>query len=152
LREKEEKMKEGLEIFCIEPQFYSELSQVERETDLLMEMWKVKEEWDTEWDSWKDIRFTEINTKLMEDRAGEILDQLRGFDRDVRIWGIYEFIKNKIEGFRNELKPINDLRSEALRDRHWHELRSLLADDFDQTSADFTLEKLTSLNLERYEK
>lgn len=88
----------------------------------------------------------------MEDRAGEILEKLRAFDRDVRIWGIYEFIKNKIESFRNVLKPINDLRSEALRDRHWHELRSLLADDFDQNSADFTLEKLINLNLERYEK
>ena len=87
-----------------------------------MEMWKVKEEWDIEWDNWKDIKFTDLNTQSMEDRAGEILEKLRAFDRDVRIWGIYEYIKNKIESFRNVLKPINDLRSEALRERHWHEL------------------------------
>lgn len=43
-------------------------------------MWKVKEEWDIEWDNWKDIKFTDLNTQSMEDRAGEILEKLRAFD------------------------------------------------------------------------
>lgn len=57
LREKEEDMKFGLDIFDIEPMSYPELNLVEREMALLFEIWAVKEEWDSEWDSWKDISF-----------------------------------------------------------------------------------------------
>jgi len=88
----------------------------------------------------------------MEDRAGEILEKLKSLERDVRIWGIYESNKNQIEGFWNVIPLINDLWSEALRERHWSQLRVDLADDFDERSDDFTLEKVVSLNLERHAK
>ena len=57
LREKEEEMKFGLEIFDIEPMAYPELSIVEKEITLLSEIWTVKEEWDTEWNKWKQEKF-----------------------------------------------------------------------------------------------
>lgn len=53
LREKEEEMKFGLEIFDIEPMAYPELSIVEKEIHLLTEIWSVKEQWDSEWNKWK---------------------------------------------------------------------------------------------------
>ena len=53
LREKEEEMKFGLEIFDIEPMAYPELSIVEKEITLLTEIWNVKEQWDNEWNRWK---------------------------------------------------------------------------------------------------
>ena len=57
LREKEEEMKFGLDIFDIEAMNYPELNLVEKEISQLNEVWGVKEEWDAEWDSWKDIFF-----------------------------------------------------------------------------------------------
>ena len=91
----------------------------------------------------------------MEDRAGEILDKLKSFlnqDRDIKIWGIYEFLKNKIESFRNIIPLINDLWSDALRERHWKQLKMEIVEDFDENADDFTLEKVIALNLDRHAK
>ena len=71
LREKEEEMKFGLEIFDIEPMAYPELSIVEKEITLLTEIWNVKEQWDNEWNRWKQERFYELNIDSMDDKAVE---------------------------------------------------------------------------------
>jgi dynein heavy chain len=42
---------------------------------------------------------------------------------------------------------IMDLRDEAMRDRHWKELRFEVKHDFDETADDFTLEKIFELEL-----
>jgi hypothetical protein len=34
---------------------YRELAQVERENDILMQVWQIKEDWDDMMDQWKDI-------------------------------------------------------------------------------------------------
>jgi len=57
LREREESMKFGLEIFDIEPIHYPELQIVEREISLLSSIWEVKDEWDKKWEEVKEIRF-----------------------------------------------------------------------------------------------
>ena len=80
-------MKFGLDIFGIEPQFYSDLALVEKQTEQLQQIWDTKEEWDVEWESWKDQKFTALDTQQMEDRAGEILEKLKSFlnqDRDIK--------------------------------------------------------------------
>lgn len=41
---------------------------------------------------------------------------------------------------------ILDLRSEAMRERHWKELRFDVKEDFDENADDFTLEKVRKLN------
>lgn len=54
-------MKFGLEIFDIEPMAYPELTIVEKEIALLTEIWDVKEQWDSEWNRWKQEKFYELN-------------------------------------------------------------------------------------------
>lgn len=97
LREKEEEMKFGLDIFDIEPMNYPELNVVEREIAQLFEIWGVKEEWDSEWDSWKDISFYQLMIDDMDDRAVEFQEKIKGFEKEVRQWGVYEHLKNKID-------------------------------------------------------
>lgn len=48
-------MKFGLEIFDIETIVYPELGTVEKEIALLNEIWSVKENWDAEWNLWKNV-------------------------------------------------------------------------------------------------
>lgn len=42
---------------------------------------------------------------------------------------------------------IMDLRDEAMRERHWKELRFEVKEDFDENAEDFTLEKVFDLGL-----
>jgi len=50
---------------------YPELNYVEREIRMLEEVWNVKEEWDTEWESWKEVPFNNLDIEGMDDRAVE---------------------------------------------------------------------------------
>jgi dynein heavy chain len=57
------------------------------------------------------------------------------------------FLKNDIDKFRHTMPLVLDLRDQAMRERHWKELRFEVKDDFDETAEEFTLEKVFSLNL-----
>lgn len=60
---------------------------------------------------------------------------------------MFESLKNKIEGFRAAMPLLIDLRDEAMRERHWKELRLEVKDDFDEDADDFTLEKIFDIGL-----
>jgi dynein heavy chain len=150
LREKEEEMKFGLDIFEIEPIVYHELSLVEKEMTQLFEIWGVKEEWDGEWDSWKVVSFRELKIDDMDDRAVEFQEKIKNFDKEVRQWGVFDFLKNKIDQFRTAMPLIADLRDEAMRDRHWKELKFEVKEEFDEESEEFTLEKIFDLGLNNH--
>ena len=47
---------------------------------------------------------------------------------------------------------ILELSNEAMRERHWKELRFEVKDDFDEKSDDFNFEKIYSLNLYAYQE
>jgi len=83
----------------------------------------------------------------MEDSALDYQAKLRSLKSDVRDWGVYNFLKTEVAKFRDTMPLIFDLQADAMRDRHWKELRFEVKDDFDEKSDEFNLEKVFSLNL-----
>lgn len=140
-------MKFGLDIFDIDPIVYPELTNVEKEIIQLTEIWNIKDSWDGEWNIWKQYKFNELNMDEIDDVAGDFLEKLRVLDKDVKVWGVFNVLKDKIETLRNLTPLINALKDEAMRERHWKELRFEVKEDFDENSEDFTLEKINGLNL-----
>lgn len=124
-----------------------EVASVEKEIAQLTEIWQIKEQWDQKWESWKDIRFYDLNIEQMDEEAQDFQDKVKSLSREVHDWGVFHFLKNDIEKFRATMPLIQDLRDDAIRDRHWKELRFEVKDDFDETSDDFTLERVIHLNL-----
>jgi dynein heavy chain len=147
LRDKEEENKFGLDIFGIEPQPYSEITKVEKQIALLREIWNIKAEWDDQWNEYKVIQFGKLQMGLMDDRAFEFFERLRDIDKEIKMWNVYEFLKQKIDVFRSTCPLIVSLRHESMRPRHWKELRFEVKEDFDEGGEDFTLEKIFELQL-----
>jgi len=145
-------MKFGLEIFDIEYMAYPEVTLVEKEIKLLDDIWICKQDWDNQWDQWKDTRIYDLELEAMDDCAIDFQQRYMGFDRDVREWQVYNFMKTDIEKFRKTIPIIMDLRDDAMRERHWKELRYEVKVDFDETSDEFNLEKIFSLNLLNHEE
>jgi len=86
----------------------------------------------------------------MDDRAVEFQEKIKSFEKEVRQWGVYEYLKNKIDQFRTAMPLISDLRDEAMRERHWKELKFEVKEEFDEDSNDFTLEKIFELGLNNH--
>jgi dynein heavy chain len=147
LRETEEAMKFGLEIFDIEPMAYPEVTLVETEMEQLSEIWTIKEEWDQQWEQWKEIRFYDLKIDDMDNDVYDFQTKVEKLHKDVREWGVYAYLKNTILQFRETSKLLQCLQTDAMRDRHWKELRFEVKDDFDETADDFNLERLSGLNL-----
>lgn len=159
LRAQEEAMKFGLEIFDIEPMAYPEVSLVEKEIAQLSEIWEVKDSWDKQWEAWKDIRFTDLDQNGrtrdgidLDEVAADFQDRYRAFDREVREWGVYVALAGSVDNVRVTLPLILDLRDEAMKPRHWRELKQELKEDFDEESEDFTLDKVFSLGLLQHQE
>ena len=60
----------------------------------------------------------------------------------------YKNLNKRIEDFQIVLPLLQELAKPSVMGRHWDELRNLVKNDFDQESADFTLEFIISLKLE----
>lgn len=103
LRQKEEDMKPGLEIFGYEAQHYGDLVLVEKENQLLTEVWELKDQFDEEWFSWKDQFFYDLNIDDIEQRVIDFYNKLMGMTKDIRVWPIFDFLKQKFLLFRDVL-------------------------------------------------
>lgn len=151
LRSHEEQMKFGLDIFEYEPIAYPELTQVEREIELLTKVWELKNDWDKQLEAWKDIKFADLEADGMADVAVEYQTKCRELetaDKEVRDWGVFTHIRQSVDKFRKLMELLRDtLLKKSIRDRHWKELRIEVKEDFDEQSEDFNLEKVMSLNL-----
>ena len=56
-------------------------------------------------------------------------------------------MQKTVREFVDTMPLITDLKNPALRERHWNDLKAELHKDFDQTSVDFTLEKVFAIGL-----
>jgi len=88
----------------------------------------------------------------MLDVSTDFQFKYKGLDKEVKDWGVFLFLKNDIEKFTKTLPLIQELKDESMRERHWKDLRFEVKDDFDETSEDFNLEKVLSLNLLAHEE
>lgn len=83
LREIEDTNKFGLEIFLMDPIVYPQLSQIEKESQLLEDVWSLKIEWDTDWDGWKIDNYKKLDIQDLDDKALYYLDKLKEFPREI---------------------------------------------------------------------
>lgn len=91
-------MKFGLEIFDIDPIPYPELSLVEKEIDLLTQIWEVKDNWDKSWENWKEVPFYDANFNDLQEEALDFKDHIeKRIHKDVREWGVFNYQKVQIQ-------------------------------------------------------
>ena len=86
----------------------------------------------------------------MDDLAVDFINKIREMPKEVRQWQIYEFMKHKLELFRNTMPLITDLRDESMRQRHWNDVRFEVKEEFNEQSEEFTLEKIFELELVKH--
>ncbi|OQR95763.1 dynein heavy chain, partial [Thraustotheca clavata] len=138
-------LKKGLDIFGIEESPNEGFVQTERELELLTQIWTLYDEWGTVWSSWKNNVFNDLEVDKMEATAAQFFKKISKFGKDMKEWSVWISMKEKIDQFRATLPLIQDLKNEALRPRHWAQLKEEMEKSFDATSKDFTLEKVFSL-------
>lgn len=150
LRQKEEDMKPGLEIFQYDAQQYPNLSQVENENKLLSQVWELKDSFDSQWLSWKEQSFKECNFDAIEQETIDYYNKLMKMPKEIKAWPLFDFLKQKFLLFREVLPLALSLRDESIRPRHWNDIRFEVKEEFDEKSDDFNLERVFELQLQKF--
>jgi len=146
-RAKAESMKKGMDLFGIPHPEYKDTDDTEKELNQLEGVWIQMKSWLGNWDAWKSGKFTDLNVKDLEKTAAEYQKDMNKNPRSVKNWKVWKSLAAIIQKFRTTLPLISDLRSEAMRDRHWQQLQEEIQQTFDPYGEDFTLDKINSLGL-----
>eukprot|EP00210_Caulerpa_lentillifera_P007994 g7633.t1 len=147
-RNKAKELKEGMEIFGIMPSTYPELDEKSKELEKLRTIWETCKQWEELYTSWKDGLFRELQVDSMEVAADTIGKSLIKQGREIGQWPIWNSIKKTVDGFRQTMPLISDLRNPALRQRHWEALIDEIGQSIDPNSDDFTLDSVINLRLD----
>ncbi|XP_039605580.1 dynein heavy chain 2, axonemal [Polypterus senegalus] len=152
LKEEESVIRSGLSIFKIEQPASKEIQALDHDLDYLQQTWEITKEWEDHWNLWKSGEFHTLQTDIMEAMAQGLFKKLHRLSRELKEknWEIVETSKSKIDQFKRTMPLISDLRNPAMRERHWNQIKHEVQRPFDQTSSDFTLEKIVALGLEQH--
>ncbi|XP_076026906.1 dynein axonemal heavy chain 2 [Genypterus blacodes] len=152
LKQEENTVLNGLVFFAIDHPPSKPIRNLEKDLQLLQHIWEITQEWNTNWNNWKAGQLATLQTDSMENTAQTILKELLKLQRELKDkkWDIVDFTKSKIDHFKRIIPLIVDLRNPAMRDRHWKQICHELRCSFDQTSSEFTLEKIISLGLDQH--
>ncbi|CAJ1086733.1 dynein heavy chain 2%2C axonemal-like [Xyrichtys novacula] len=152
LKQEEASVLHGLSFFKIEQPPNKNIHTLEKDINHLQQVWEFNQAWNAMWDSWKVGQFASLQTETIESTAQDMMKKIQKLQREQKdtYLDIINSSKNKVERFQRIIPLIADLRNPAMRDRHWKQICEELQCSFDQTSSEFTLEKMISLGLDKY--
>ncbi|VEL08382.1 unnamed protein product [Protopolystoma xenopodis] len=73
-----------------------------------------------------------------------------GRDLKDKSWEVIEVSRTRVDQFRRTMPLIGNLRNPAMRQRHWKQIKHEMGRDFDETSCDFTLERIIEFGFDQY--
>ncbi|TGZ66460.1 hypothetical protein CRM22_005313 [Opisthorchis felineus] len=152
LKARELELRHGLNLFKIEQPPCKEIAVIEKDLEYLDVIWTMNYEWEKNWEGWKCGRFCELQTTEMENLANTVFRKFVKLSRDLkdRNWEVIESSRIRVDQFRRTMPLIMDLRNPAMRSRHWVQLKLEMNKQFDENSADFTLERIVQLGFEQH--
>lgn len=147
LKEREEGMQFGIKLFNMPAYTPAAIGNIEKDLELLDEVWELKIRWDEQWDKWRNTRFYDLNVEVMKDIGEEFIDRLKDLEKDIKNWGVWSHMMGNLNVFVNTMPLIKKLGHRAIKPRHWDEVRGEIKQIFDEQSDNFTMDTLFSLKL-----
>jgi dynein heavy chain len=142
------------ELFELQVSRYNEMSDTRSELRLLKQVWDVKDMVLNTYTSWNGQLWNEIKTDDLEDINKTLLKYLRKMGNDFSVakgWAVYRSIEETIKNMSIVLPLINDLHSNAMRDRHWKSLAKVCGvKSIDPNDPKFTFEDMIRLKLHEH--
>jgi dynein heavy chain len=146
-RTKEQSLKSGIDLFTLEAPIFKEIGQNEFDLGLLEMIWNARNEWDTAHADLSNTYFKSLKVTEIEDLCSTFLKRLSKFDKSVRAWKIWIFLKETLENFKKLLPLVRDMSNDAWRPRHWLKIMETTGVPFNPDSEASTLQVITSQGL-----
>eukprot|EP00842_Homolaphlyctis_polyrhiza_P004027 jgi/Hompol1/4625/HPOL_003762-RA len=143
-------LKKSCELFELNVPTYRQLSDCRRDITMLKTIWDLVSLVTYMFGQWKTTLWTEIDTDAMENRCRDLSKDLRKMDKEIKGWDAYSGLDQMVKDMITSLRAVGELRSNAIRDRHWKQLMKTTGVTFVLTK-DMKFQDLLSLQLHKYE-
>ncbi|KAJ3090810.1 hypothetical protein HK102_002597 [Quaeritorhiza haematococci] len=143
-------LKTSCELFELNVPNYKQLGECRRDIGMLKSVWDVVSLVTYMFEEWRTTLWTEIDTDAMETRCRDLAKELRRMDKEIKGWDVYSGLDQMVKDMITSLRAVGELRSNAIRDRHWKQLMKTTGVTFVLTK-DMKFQDLLSLQLHKYE-
>lgn len=128
---------------------YPEVAQVESELKKLAEVYAIYHEYIDAVKGFSSILWSELDVSKLVSGTEEIYTKLKKL-KHLKHLPVFELADRTIEGFLNSLPLMADLKSDALRKRHWDQLMRVTGQQFDMDPKTFTLANMFAMQLHNF--
>lgn len=135
-------------LFDMEITSYPSLAAVEGDMRKLQQVYAVYAEHAEAVRQYASMLWSELDVQKMVTGTEEIQNKLRKL-KHLKLLPVYEAVEKDIQGFFNSLPLMKELKSDALRKRHWTQLMEVTSQNFDMDPKTFTLGNMFSMQLHK---
>ncbi|PWV12257.1 putative dynein heavy chain [Trypanosoma cruzi] len=148
LRETEAALQQGIDIFHLDKPPLFELAAAEADLKVLRTIWELCDEWRGESRKWRTMYFMQLDSDTMLDVAERVRKELMRLRVELQMTDVWVKLKEEVELMKRLLPIVDDLRTPAIRPRHWEFLKVQLDAKFDIEDEKFCLNDLMEARVE----
>ncbi|XP_074661680.1 dynein axonemal heavy chain 6-like [Tubulanus polymorphus] len=131
--------------FKVEVTKFDALEEAHAELKLKQLLWEALDEWDTMVVDWTDAMLESLDPEELSTQTTKYGKSVYQLEKGLPPNGVVPLLKERVEGMREKLPILTDLRNPSLKPRHWEVIESTIG--FKPTAEDpLTLGKLVELN------
>ena len=101
-------------------------------------------------EEWSQTLWANLNISVLSEGIEVFLKRLRRFPKNIRAMGICNILEAKMKEFQDSIPLFQDLKNDALRERHWKKLMELTEKNFEMNPDTFTLDQLFAMELHNF--
>lgn len=150
LRETEAKLQQGIEIFNLDKPLLDDLLHAEEQLKTLRTLWTLVDEWRRMTKYWKRMYFMELESEKMVEGIETVRREVLRLRRELERTDVWCQLKDDIDLMKKIIPIIDDLRTRAIRPRHWESLKVQLDVEFDIESEEFCLQMLLEAHMDAH--
>eukprot|EP00879_Flechtneria_rotunda_P017284 GHRR01018106.1.p1 GENE.GHRR01018106.1~~GHRR01018106.1.p1 ORF type:complete len:1124 (+),score=375.49 GHRR01018106.1:243-3374(+) len=125
--------------------------------ELYEDLVSVKDVWDctmmceVQFQAWRKTLWSNISTEEMEEGAKNFVKEVKALPKRIRDEDVFRGLDGMVKNFLVSVPLVADLRSPAMRDRHWRLLMEATQVSFNVQDPGFKLDDLLALQLHKFE-
>ena len=125
---------------------YLDLVAAEKILAALKTVWKSTEEWEAMYTKWACVEFSQLDVEDLKEGTGLIEYELDEAKEALGDNPMSDSLRDKVERTKQRIPVLKDLRSKALKERHWKSVSEIVGADLSATSG----KKITIEMLDKY--
>eukprot|EP01028_Stygiella_incarcerata_P003072 TRINITY_DN1583_c0_g3_i1.p1 TRINITY_DN1583_c0_g3~~TRINITY_DN1583_c0_g3_i1.p1 ORF type:complete len:4602 (-),score=1271.77 TRINITY_DN1583_c0_g3_i1:125-13930(-) len=131
---------------------YPALAAFDREMTRLSQIYDLYDEWKQQLEAWSGTLWVHIAIEKLAQGTDEITKSIKKLPKELRPLPPCKAFETNVGSFKDSLPLFADLKSEALRDRHWKRLMEVTSVSFEMDPTTFTFKNMIDMELYKYDE